>query len=87
MHLLAFLLIGFIPLFAFLLELASPSLVDRPFLLSSVMTAGAFFIVGALKARFVAQRWYLAGIETLAVGGAAAVLAYAVGALLKNVAS
>lgn len=81
----AFLLIGFIPLAAFLLELAAPSVVDRAFLWSSLMTAGAFFIVGALKARFVAQRWYLAGAETLAVGGAAAVLAYVVGALLKNV--
>lgn len=82
----AFLLIGFIPLAAFLLELAAPTFVDRAFLWSSVMTAGAFFTVGALKARFVAQRWYLAGAETLAVGGAAAALAYLVGALLKNVA-
>lgn len=83
----AFLLIGFIPLSAFLLELVAPSIVDRAFLWSSLMTAVAFFIVGALKARFVAQRWYLAGAETLAVGGAAATLAYVVGALLKNVAA
>jgi VIT1/CCC1 family predicted Fe2+/Mn2+ transporter len=82
----AFLLIGFIPLSAFLVELAAPSLIDRAFLWSSVMTGGAFFIVGALKARFVAQRWWLAGAETLAVGGAAATIAYVVGALLKNVA-
>lgn len=82
---LAFLLIGFIPLSAFLVELVTPSLIERAFLWSSVMTAGAFFIVGALKARFVAQRWWLAGVETLAVGGAAATLAYVVGALLKNV--
>jgi VIT1/CCC1 family predicted Fe2+/Mn2+ transporter len=82
----AFLLIGFIPLSAFLIELVSPSTIDRAFLLSSGMTAGAFFIVGALKARFVAQRWWLGGAETLLVGGAAAAIAYAVGALLKGVA-
>lgn len=82
----AFLLVGLIPLLAFLLELLSPSSLDRPFVWSSLLTAGAFFIVGALKSRFVAQRWWLAGLETLAVGGTAAVIAYVVGALLKNIA-
>ena len=81
----AFVLVGFIPLFAFVVELLSPSLVEGPFLWSSLMTAVAFFIVGALKSRFVAQRWWLAGSETLAVGGAAALIAYLLGALLKSV--
>lgn len=81
----AFIIVGFIPLFTFILELVSPSILDRPFLWSSLMTAAAFFIVGALKSRFVAQRWLLAGSETLAVGGVAAVIAYFAGALLKGV--
>lgn len=81
----AFILVGFIPLFAFILELLSPSILDRPFLWSSLMTAAAFFVVGALKSRFVAQRWWLAGSETLAFGGIAAVIAYYAGALLKGV--
>lgn len=82
----AFLLVGFIPLFAFVLELVAPTILDQPFLWSSFMTAAAFFVVGAFKSRFVAQRWWLAGSETLVAGGAAAVIAFLIGAALKNVA-
>ena len=46
------------------------------------MTAIAFLAVGAVKSRFVAQRWWLSAIETLGVGGAAAAIAYAIGAML-----
>ena len=83
----AFLLVGLIPLLTFIVDLAAPDAVVRPFVWSSILTAVAFFIVGALKARFVTQRWWLAGLETLTVGGAAATIAYLVGALLKDVAA
>ncbi len=80
----AFVIVGFVPLFAFIANGVFPSLIPAPFVLSSVMTGVAFFVVGALKSRFVAQRWWLSGMETLAVGGAAAVIAYGLGSFLEN---
>ncbi|NNE92604.1 MAG: hypothetical protein HKN23_13235, partial [Verrucomicrobiales bacterium] len=74
-----------IPLSPYLINLISPNVVSA-FYLSAVMTGLAFFGVGALKSRFVHQHWLMAGGETLAVGGAAAVLAYVIGSLLSSVA-
>ena len=82
--LLAFLLIGFFPLGAFIWDLIGH--VEDPFTISTILTGIAFFAVGSLKSAFVAQAWWRAGLETLAVGGAAAILAYLAGALLERVA-
>lgn len=81
---LAFMAIGILPLIAFLADLLFPHLVSRPFLWSTCLTGIGFFIVGAVKSRFVDDRWYLAGLETLSVGGVAAALAFAAGFLLRD---
>lgn len=81
----AFFLIGLLPLLSFIAEFVAPGSVGSPFVLSTLLTGVAFFAVGAVKGRLVAEHWALAGAETLAVGGAAAGLAYAVGLMLKNV--
>lgn len=83
----AFLAVGLIPLLPFVAEYFSPTLNMSPYTQSSLMTAVAFFTVGAAKSRFVEQRWYWSGLETLCVGGAAALLAYLVGMALGNIAS
>jgi VIT1/CCC1 family predicted Fe2+/Mn2+ transporter len=81
----AFLLIGFIPLIAFVSQLIWPYPVETAYLWSSGLTAVAFFGVGAAKSMFVDEKWYVAGLETLLVGGTAAGLAYGIGALLRQV--
>lgn len=86
MTLIAFILIGALPLLAFIYDYIAPGGLDRPFLYSALMTGVAFFIVGALKSRFVDETWYRAGFETLGVGGIAAVLAYAIGMALQGLA-
>ena len=83
----AFLVIGILPLLAYIANIMGILELSSPFLWSTVMTGVAFFIVGAIKSRFVEEKWWLAGLETLFVGGIAAVLAYAVGVLLKGIAT
>lgn len=81
----AFVTVGAIPLGAYLIDWLFPRVIEQPFRVSSVMTGIAFFVVGALKSRFVEQHWLRSGAETLLIGGAAATIAYALGALLREI--
>lgn len=80
----AFLLIGFVPLVPFVLLYPFALPVHRLFYISTAMTGIAFFSVGAMKSRFVNEHWLRAGLETLGLGGGAALLAFAVGIVLKG---
>jgi vacuolar iron transporter family protein len=81
----AFVALGSLPLAVFALDLFSGIDFTDPFAWSAALTGLAFFVVGALKSRFVDQTWWRAGLETLTLGGAAAVLAYLVGVALQNI--
>jgi VIT1/CCC1 family predicted Fe2+/Mn2+ transporter len=78
----AFVLVGFLPLMAFVVQFFSPEAVENPYLWSTLITSAAFFGVGAGKSWFIRQSWYREGAVTLLVGGTAAGLAYLVGMLL-----
>ena len=79
----SFLVIGGIPLVAYVLDLIDPTILGRPFAPACLLTGIAFFAVGALKSRFVDQHWALGGAETLGVGALAAGMAYGIGYLLR----
>ncbi|MGI9470695.1 MAG: VIT1/CCC1 transporter family protein [Rubripirellula sp.] len=81
----SFIVVGGIPLSPFVLNWIFELDFD-PFPFSAALTAVAFFLVGAVKSRFVQQRWWLAGCETLTVGAIAAGLAYGCGHLLGSIA-
>lgn len=72
----AFLLCGAAPLLPFLLPL------DRPALLAVPATAAAFFGIGALKSAWAVRPWWYCGAETLAIGSAAAAIAFTAGWLV-----
>ncbi len=71
----AFLVAGMIPLLPFLVSL------DSAFAVSAWMTMGVFFAIGALKSRWSLAPWWRSGLETLLIGGVAALIAYLVGSL------
>lgn len=77
---LAFILCGSIPLLPFIFE-SGP-----PFLSSAILTGIVFFVIGSVKSLWSTTSWWRSGAVTLAVGGIAAALAFAVGILLRNLA-
>lgn len=72
----AFVLVGLVPLLPFLVPGLEPS---QRFLFSILATGFAFLGVGMAKGRVLSRPVFKSGIETLLVGGLAAVLAYAMG--------
>lgn len=82
----AFFIIGSIPLLSYLANALFPNLQIDAFLWSCILTAVTFFLVGTAKSKFTRQQWFIAGIETLAIGGAASLIAYGIGAWLKGLA-
>ncbi|MDP6667096.1 MAG: VIT1/CCC1 transporter family protein, partial [Dehalococcoidia bacterium] len=82
----AFILAGAVPIVPFIANLIGDEGIPAPFLWSSIATGVTFFAIGVFKAGVVETNRIKSGIETVAVGGAAAVLAYGVGWALRGIA-
>ena len=80
----AFVVVGAIPLITFLTNWIITGAFASPFFWASLLTALAFFAVGAAKARFVEESKWKAGLETMFVGGGAALISYLVGMALRE---
>ena len=81
----SFVLIGFIPLIPFVLAIFIPIINSNKFLYSIILTAIAFITVGAVKGKIVEKSRLKSAIETLLVGGIAAIIAFLVGFFLKSI--
>jgi vacuolar iron transporter family protein len=73
----SFLVAGMVPLIPFILGM------ENAFTLSAWMTGAAFFAIGTLKSRWALTAWWRSGLETLLIGGVAAMIAYVVGTLFQ----
>lgn len=82
----SFFIIGLIPLLSFVSALAFPGLKEIQFLLASILTGVALFIVGAVKGQIVNKHPMMAALETLVIGGIAAGLAFLAGYWLQGLA-
>ncbi len=83
MTFLSFLLFGFIPLLIYVVDYFSP-LEANLFMISSILTAVAFLTIGYLKSVINQTHKVRSVVETVLLGGAAAVLAYFVGDVLEK---
>ncbi|MGH8058353.1 MAG: VIT1/CCC1 transporter family protein, partial [Candidatus Entotheonellia bacterium] len=75
----AFLLAGSVPLLPFVF--VPP---EWMFLTSCLATGATLFVVGSLRTLVTRARWFVSGLEMLAVGSVAAAAAYGVGHLLRQ---
>jgi vacuolar iron transporter family protein len=80
----SFVVIGFIPLFPFVLAFFVPAVDTYKFKLSLLFTGFALAIVGWTKGQIVEKDSISSAFETLVIGGVAAVLAFGVGYLLRG---
>ena len=80
----SFIIVGVVPLIAFVLALFIPGLAANSFLLSIILTGITLFIIGALRSSVTGVKWLRSGLEMLVVGGLAAGVAYAIGFFLRG---
>ncbi len=76
--LIAFIIVGFIPLIPYVFDVGS-------FQLSCLMTGIAFVTIGLLKGYLSRASMIASGLQTLALGTIAALIAYGVGAWLAGI--
>ncbi len=74
----AFLLCGLVPLVPFVTD------VKNAFGVAATATGLVFALIGTLKSRWSPRPWWRSGLETLAVGGSAAAVAYGLGVWLRG---
>ncbi|MGI9546983.1 MAG: VIT1/CCC1 transporter family protein [Flavobacteriaceae bacterium] len=79
----SFITIGLIPLVIYVLDYMRPMDLNL-FLTTSILTAIGFLIIGLLKAFVNKTRYWKGMLETVLLGGVAAMVAYLVGDLLEK---
>lgn len=80
----SFILIGFIPLFAYTFQPLLNLNNTTTFYVTAIATLIALFIIGAVKSQFSPKHWILSGLEVTSLGGIAAIIAYSIGVTLKG---
>lgn len=78
----SFIAAGMVPLSPLFFHLGSDA--KQAFTIASALTAITFFVIGFIRGRVTERNAWLAGLETLSIGGVAAAVAYAVGAMLHG---
>lgn len=80
----SFVVIGFIPLFPFVLALGFKGIANNQFLLSAIFTGVAFAVTGYIRGYVTKENRLLSIFETLLIGAGAAIIAFFVGFFLQK---
>lgn len=83
--LVSFVVIGSIPVIAYILATILPRLQSHAFLFASICTGITFLAIGAIRGMTAGKHPVRTALETFAIGAVAAGVAYAVGAFLERV--
>lgn len=81
----SFVTIGFIPLFSFVFSSFSKFLNQNVFLVSLILTAFSFLLIGFIKGKISGKNQIKSAAESLTIGLLAAAIAYGVGVFLKTI--
>ncbi|MBI5140113.1 MAG: VIT1/CCC1 transporter family protein [Candidatus Vogelbacteria bacterium] len=76
----AFVVVGFLPLTPYMFGVA----VESQFAVSVIATAVSLFVIGSLSALVTGANWFKSGVQMLIVGSLAALSAYLVGGIVKD---
>lgn len=75
----SFNLMGLIPLLGYILAPMFHYNEEQTFIITSASTLFALYLIGVIKGKVVQTSKTIAGLQTMAVGGVAAIIAYGVG--------
>lgn len=83
----AFLIIGFVPLLPFVLATLTSNnyLIRNQFIYSIILTGLIFLIIGYFKGKISNKSKFKSSLQTFLIGATAAILAFVVGYLLRNI--
>lgn len=80
----SFVLLGTTPLLSFVLEYVFGWFEGKQFVVAAVVTGLAFIFIGVVRGKITKKNPVFAALETLFVGGVAALVAYFVGVMLQG---
>lgn len=76
----SFIVFGIVPLLGYLIFYSVPGLGSQElFVIACCLTAVTLFLLGAIKTKVTAQKWYMGGLEIFALGSLTAACAYLIG--------
>lgn len=83
--LLSFIIIGLIPLSAFIFAYLTDKNPQDMYPYAYILTAIAFFLIGVIKSKHTGENAIKSGLTTTAIGGLGAFIAYSIGYLLRDI--